>query len=103
MLACADLDLKRAATQATKYRHPALRQPDPTVLTMPEIELVVNLTVPAIATNVALQTIRAGKHVYGEKPFALSVQEAQVVTAAATECGVQSGNAPKAAYLGAGL
>ena len=44
----------------------------------------------------------AGKHVYGEKPFALSVQEAQAVTAAANECGVQLGNAPDT-FLGAGL
>ena len=69
---------------------------------MPEVELVVNLTIPAVHASVALQAIRAGKHVYGEKPFALSVQEAQTVTAAATACGVQVGNAPDT-FLGAAL
>ena len=101
VLACADLDRDRAATQAAKHGIPHSGDLA-TVLAMPEVELVVNLTVPAVHASVALQAIRAGKHVYGEKPFALSVQEAQTVTAAATACGVQLGNAPDT-FLGAGL
>ena len=101
VLACADLDLKRAAAQAAKYGVPHSGDLA-AVLAMPEVELVVNLTIPAVHASVALQAIRAGKHVYGEKPFALSVQEAQAVTAAANECGVQLGNAPDT-FLGAGL
>ena len=101
VLACADLDRHRAAYQASKYGVPHSGDLA-TVLTMPEVELVVNLTIPAVHASVALQAIRAGKHVYGEKPFALSVQEAQTVTAAATGRGVQLGNAPDT-FLGAGL
>ena len=101
VLACADLDLKRAAAQAAKYGVPHSGTLA-AVLAMPKVELVVNLTIPAVHASVAFQAIRAGKHVYGEKPFALSVQEAQAVTAAATECGVQLGNAPDT-FLGAGL
>ena len=101
VLACADLDRDRAANQAAKYGVPHSGDLA-TVLTMPEVELVVNLTIPAVHASVALQAIRAGKHVYGEKPFALSVQEAQTVTAAATGRGVQLGNAPDT-FLGAGL
>ena len=101
VLACADLDLKRAAMRAAQYGIPHSGDLA-TVLAMSEVELVVNLTVPAVHASVALQAIQAGKHVYGEKPFALSVQEAQAVTAAATECGVQLGNAPDT-FLGAGL
>ena len=101
VLACADLDLKRAAAQAAKYGVPHSGTLA-AVLAMPKVELVVNLTIPAVHASVAFQAIRAGKHIYGEKPFALSVQEAQAVTAAATECGVQLGNAPDT-FLGAGL
>jgi predicted dehydrogenase len=101
VLACADLDLKRAAAQAAKYGVPHSGDLA-AVLAMPKVELVVNLTIPAVHASVALQAIRAGKHVYGEKPFALSVQEAQAVTAAANECGIQLGNAPDT-FLGAGL
>jgi predicted dehydrogenase len=101
VLACADLDLERAATQAAKYGVP--RSADlATVLAMSDVELIVNLTIPAVHARVALQAIHAGKHVYGEKPFALSVQEAQTVRATAAQCGVQLGNAPDT-FLGAGL
>ncbi len=101
VLACADLDLKRAAAQAAKYGVP--RSGDlAAVLAMPDVELVVNLTIPAVHARVALQAIQAGKHVYGEKPFALSVQEAQTVTALAKEREIQLGNAPDT-FLGAGL
>jgi predicted dehydrogenase len=76
VLACADLDLDRAAAQAAKYGVPHSGDLA-TVLAMHKVELVINLTVPAVHASVALQAIRAGKHVYGEKPFALSVREAQ--------------------------
>jgi predicted dehydrogenase len=99
--ACADLDLQRAETQAAKYGVPSFGDLA-TVLAMPDVELVVNLTIPIVHATVALQAIRAGKHVYGEKPFALSVPEAQSVTAEAAERGVQLGNAPDT-FLGAGL
>ena len=101
VLACADLDVKRAAAQAAKYGVP--RSGDlAAVLAMPDVELIINLTIPAVHARVALQAIEAGKHVYGEKPFALSVQEARTVTAAAEERLVQLGNAPDT-FLGAGL
>ena len=41
------------------------------MLAIPEVELVVNLTIPAAHAAVALAAVRAGKHVYGEKPLAL--------------------------------
>jgi predicted dehydrogenase len=93
--------VKRAAARAAKYGIP--RSGDlATVLAMPKVELIVNLTIPQVHASVALQAIRARKHVYGEKPFALSVQEAQAVMAAAKESGVQLGNAPDT-FLGASL
>ena len=101
VLACADLDADRAAAQAAKYGVPHSGDLA-TVLAMPKVELIVNLTIPAVHASVALQAIRAGKHVYGEKPFALSVEESRTVAAAAAENGVELGNAPDT-FLGAGL
>ncbi len=101
VLACADVDAKRAAAQAAKYGAPQSGDLA-SVLALPEVDLIVNLTIPAVHASVALQAIRAGKHVYGEKPFALSVEEARTVVAAAAERGVQLGNAPDT-FLGAGL
>jgi predicted dehydrogenase len=101
VVACADIDLNRAAAQAAKYGVPHSADLA-TVLEMPNVELIVNLTVPAVHASVALQAIRSGRHVYGEKPFALSVEEARTIMAAAAEHGVQLGNAPDT-FLGAGL
>ncbi|HEU4677999.1 MAG TPA: Gfo/Idh/MocA family oxidoreductase [Terrimicrobiaceae bacterium] len=101
VLACADLNLERAAAYAAKYGVP--RSGDlAAVLAMPDVQMIINLTIPAVHAKVALEAIQAGKHVYGEKPFALSVKEAQTVTEAATQQGIQLGNAPDT-FLGAGL
>jgi predicted dehydrogenase len=101
VLACADIDQDRARSQADKYGVP--RAGDlAAVLAMPDVELVINLTIPAVHAAVALQAIAAGKHVYGEKPFALSVKEARTITLAAAGRGVKLGNAPDT-FLGAGL
>lgn len=101
VVACADLDVERAAAQAAKYGID--RSGDPAdVLALAEVELIVNLTIPAAHAAVAQAAIRAGKHVYGEKPFARSVAEARAVLDAAAVGGVEVGNAPDT-FLGAGL
>jgi predicted dehydrogenase len=101
VVACADIDLSRASAQAAKYGVPHSADMA-TVLEMPDVDLIVNLTIPAVHASVALQAIRSGKHVYGEKPFALSVEEGQTIIAAAAENKVHLGNAPDT-FLGAGL
>ena len=42
------------------------------LLARPDIDIVINATVPAAHASVALQIIEAGKHAYGEKPLALN-------------------------------
>ena len=101
VIGCADLDVARAAQQAAKYGVPHSGDPV-SILALPDVDLVVNLTIPAVHASVAIQAITAGKHVYGEKPFALTVKEAQAVVAAAEEHAVVVGNAPDT-FLGAGL
>ena len=101
VIACADLNTARAAEQAAKYGVPESGDLA-TVLALTDVDLVINLTIPAVHAKVAIQAITAGKHVYGEKPFALTVQEAEQVMAAAEKYGVQVGNAPDT-FLGAGL
>lgn len=67
-----------------------------------EVDLVLNLTTPAAHAPVALAAIAAGKHVYGEKPLALSTVEARSVLAAAEAAGVRIGCAPDT-VLGTGV
>ena len=76
LLACVDIDLGCASAQAASHGVPHSADLA-TVLEMPDVELIINLTIPAVHASVALQAIRSGKHVYGEKPFALSIEEAR--------------------------
>src|SRR5256885_10525333 len=68
--ACADLDVDRAKAVAEQYEVPMAGGPD-AVLEHPDVEIVVNLTVPAAHVGVSAAAVAAGKHVYSEKPLAL--------------------------------
>jgi predicted dehydrogenase len=101
VLAVADLDLERAAAAAAQHgveRSGGVEQ----VLGMDEVELVVNLTIPAAHAAVALEALRAGKHVYSEKPLALDTPRGREVLAEARARGLRVGNAPDT-FLGAGI
>ena len=100
VVACADLDTARAAEVATRYGVPASGDPS-AVLARPDVELVVNLTVPTAHVPVARAAIRAGRHVYNEKPFALTPSDAATLLTEAAAAGVRIGGAPDT-FLGAG-
>ncbi|MET7332720.1 Gfo/Idh/MocA family oxidoreductase [Nonomuraea sp. NPDC005650] len=101
VLGLADIDTERAAAVAAEHGVP-MSGTLATVLAVPEVEIVVNLTVPSAHAAVALEALRAGKHVYGEKPLAMSVDEAAKVIAEAANLGLRVGGAPDT-FLGAGL
>src|SRR5262249_41510382 len=67
----------------------------------PEINIVLNLTIPLAHAEVSQRAVAAGKHVYSEKPFAATFAEAQQLTTAARAVGVRLGSAPDT-FLGAG-
>ncbi|KUF14662.1 Gfo/Idh/MocA family protein [Streptomyces silvensis] len=101
LVAVADL-LPERATAAARTHGVPLAGDLPTVLDEPDVELVVNLTVPAAHAQVATAALRAGKHVYGEKPFTPTPAEAEKLIAEASERGLLLGGAPDT-FLGAGL
>ena len=68
----------------------------------PEVEIVVNLTIPAAHAEIAQRAITAGKHVWNEKPLAADLADARRLLAAADRAGVRVGGAPDT-FLGAGL
>ena len=101
LVACADIDLTRAQEQADKYNIPHVYTADQ-LLNDPEIEIVINLTIPAVHADVCLRAIEAGKHVYVEKPLAVTREEGRQVLKAAEEKGVLVGSAPET-FFGAGI
>jgi len=72
------------------------------VLTNDDVEIVINLTIPAAHVEVSLAAISAGKHVWSEKPVALDREGGQQLIGAADAAGVRLGCAPDT-FLGTGL
>jgi predicted dehydrogenase len=72
------------------------------LLANPEIELVLNLTAPQAHPEVNKRVLQAGKHVYTEKPFALTREDADEVLQLAQEKNLRIGCAPDT-FLGGGL
>lgn len=101
VLGVADLDTDRAAAVAREHGVP-VSGPLAAVLDLPEVEIVVNLTIPSAHAAVALESLRAGKHVYGEKPLAMDTDEGSKIMTEAANLGLRVGGAPDT-FLGAGL
>jgi predicted dehydrogenase len=72
------------------------------LLASPDVDVVLNLTLPRTHAEVALAAIAAGKHVYGEKPLAMTVADGREVVKAAAAAGVRVGCAPDT-VLGTGI
>jgi predicted dehydrogenase len=72
------------------------------VLAHPDVEIVVNLTVPAAHAEVARRAIAAGKHVWNEKPLVSDRASARDLLEAADRAGLRVGCAPDT-FLGPGL
>lgn len=101
VVACADLDLTRAQEVADRYGVPVATTPEQAIA-HPDVELVVNLTIPAAHAVVAGAAVEAGRHVYNEKPFTLDRESGTKLIEAAAAAGVRLGSAPDT-FLGAGL
>jgi predicted dehydrogenase len=100
LTAVADIDATRAREVATAWSVRALTVEE--LVTDPEVDVVLNLTIPRAHAEIALRAISAGKDVYGEKPLAATLDEAREVLDAARTAGVRVGCAPDT-VLGTGV
>lgn len=100
VVACADLAMEKAAQRAEQFHCKGLTIDE--LLADPEVEIVLNLTVPAVHASVSMQALKAGKHVYTEKPLYTDSTEGKELMEYAREHGLLIGNAPDT-FLGAGL
>jgi len=72
------------------------------LLADPEIEIVLNLTNPQAHAEVCLAALEAGKHVYVEKPFAVTREDGLKIKELAASKGLLAGGAPDT-FLGGGI
>jgi predicted dehydrogenase len=101
VIAIGDLIEDRAKAQASTYGVPHAGGVD-VVLNDPDIDIVVNLTVPAVHVEVSEAIIAAGKHVWTEKPIGIDREESQRLLKTADAAGLRVGVAPDT-VLGPGV
>ena len=93
LVAVADLDPARAQAVADAHQGVRALSVDE-LIADPEVETVLNLTIPAAHAEVDQKAIAAGKNVYSEKPVAVTTAEGAAVLSAAQAAGVLVGSAP---------
>ena len=96
--ACADISADAAVLRAREYGIRALSVDQ--LLADSEVDLVLNLTVPAVHFDITMSALSADKHVFTEKPLATSAADGRVLVAEAKRRGLQLGSAPDT-FLGA--
>jgi predicted dehydrogenase len=101
IVACADLDMGRAKAQAERFGVPKACTVEE-LLADPEIEIVINLTIPKTHVEIGMAAIASNKSVYGEKPLALDRQQGRKLLDAAASKNLRVGSAPDT-FLGGGI
>lgn len=88
----ADMRPEVAEKRAAEFGQRAV--PIEALLADPEVEIILNLTIPRAHVEVGLKAIAAGKHVYGEKPLGINFAEGKALVDAAKAKGLRVGSAP---------
>ena len=101
VVACSDVMLERAHARAAEFGVPRAYT-NAELMSDPDVELVVNLTIPSAHAEVTLAAIEAGKHVVSEKPLATSMVDARRIRREAEEHKVVVVGAPDT-FLGPGF
>ncbi len=91
--ACADINPAAAKARAKEFGVRAEETVED-LMKAKDVDIVVNLTVPAVHYAISRQALDAGKHVYSEKPFVLDVKEGLDLKKRADKQGLRVGSAP---------
>lgn len=97
--AVADIVPEAARRQADRFGHEALTVDQ--ALARPDIDAIINLTVPNAHFDVSMSALSAGKHVFSEKPLTVSVADGRRLVAEADARGLALACAPDT-FLGPG-
>ncbi len=92
IVACADIrpGLAEGLARAHSIRSASVEE----LLADDSIDIIVNLTIPAAHFEVSARSLEAGKHVYSEKPLALTYREASELVEMAARFDRALGSAP---------
>ena len=90
--AVADVNMEAARLRASEF--PVRAETVDDLLAAPDVDVVVNLTVPAVHYEVTRRILEAGKHAYSEKPLVLTLEEGEELRALADARGLRVGSAP---------
>ena len=98
--ACADLLAERAEAKANECGCKAMSVEQ--LLADPEIEIVMNLTIPKAHASVGLAALEAGKSVHNEKPLTITREDGRRLLDLAKAKGLRVGCAPDT-FMGGGI
>jgi predicted dehydrogenase len=101
IVACADLSRAVAEKKAAEFNIPRVLEVDELIADK-SVDVVLNLTVPKAHFPISLAAIGAGKHVYVEKPLAVTREDGLAIVGEAKKRNVLVGCAPDT-FLGWGL
>lgn len=91
--AVADINPEAARARAAEFPVRAEESVD-ALLAASDVDVIVNLTVPAVHYEVTRRILQAGKHAYSEKPLVLTLEEGEDLRELAASKGLRVGSAP---------
>lgn len=100
LVAVADLDGERARRVADEHGASFLTVDE--LLASPDVDVVLNLTIPSAHVEIGTRALDAGKHVFAEKPLGLDPVAAAGMLERADALGLRFGSAPDT-VLGTGI
>ena len=99
--ALTDLIPERAEKARDEYDIPYIKKTDD-LINSQDVDIVLNITEPYNHYGVSLAAVKAGKHIYSEKPMCVKREEAAEVMKIAAEKKLRVGNAADT-FMGAGI
>lgn len=90
--ACTDINMAAAEARAKEFGVKAQAIDD--LLDNADVDVVINLTIPEAHFAVTKRALEAGKHVYSEKPFVLTVEQGLELKTIADAKSLRVGSAP---------
>ena len=96
--AVADINMDAAKSRAADYHLRA--ETVEGLLEADDIDIIVNLTIPAAHYDISRRILEAGKHAYSEKPFVLNLEEGKKLRDLALAKGLRVGSAPDTFFGG---